>query len=160
MSQKIEVVDSYAALAAAMGERAHELLADGWVQGRFIVTDEDMPVTFCIEGAIALAWQEITAAAANRVTAPGFEAEMLRVFILDEAKAQYSHDGGSIPSFNDRTGRTQDEVLSVVRKATDRLWDLSLDDGIPLGQAVDLSAYTDVDVAEEGAQQFLHAALA
>lgn len=158
---KIEVIDSTLPEAAALAERAFELLDIGWVQGQFFSSDGGVVPTFCIEGAIALAERELHGFLAHRAVAVTGPADVLRKFIMDEALSQQGEKFISVPAFNDRSGRSKDEVLSVVRSAADRLWRLAVDtDGIDFGAtAADMSKYSD-DVTEERAQQYLHAALA
>lgn len=161
---KMKAADSTLGLAAAVTERACELIQEGWVKGRMNTTVEGAPVQFCIHGALDLALEEIFGQKNL-----GAEAEVLATaFIVDEAQAQYGFKGswkqGGIPAagFNDSAERKHQDVLSVMTAAAERLWGLSLE-----AEFSDLkenthwtpSKWADVDVHSEDAQQFLHASL-
>lgn len=125
------------ALAASVAERAHELLRDGWVQGKL---RERHDSRFCVHGAVYCALEEVFGAEnvsrqthtdGLRMSVPGPSRRVEAVvtaFLVQEAESQYGFvptgmtDG--IARFNDADGRTLEEVLSVVRASADRLWGL------------------------------------
>lgn len=161
---KIDGDTATLALAAAICDRAAELIDDGWVKGalKTHVEGTRVPHKFCILGAIDQAMEEIYGLHGSHNAAR----EVAQAFILDEALAQFRHNHGSIPGFNDAGNRRQGDVVSVVSKAGARLWDLSLElheDGRSSSSTidyVDLTQYADMGVDGEATHNYLHAVLA
>jgi hypothetical protein len=163
MQEKMTVDDAMISLAASVVERTHELIADGWVKGRMSDSVDGVPTAFCIHGALNLAMEEVFGnARGNEVV------EVLAVaFICDEAKTQYNFQGswkqGGIPaaSFNDNAATKHEDVLSVLKSASKRLWEVGLDfAGAPSTGDWKPSKWAEVDTQSEEAQQFLYATLA
>lgn len=161
MSDEMKKADSTLGLAAAVTERACELIQDGWVKGRMSTSVDGAPVQFCIHGALDLALQEVFGD--KRL---GAEAEVLAVaFIVDEAQSQYNFKGSwkhaGIPAagFNDSAATKHQDVLNVMGAAAKRLWDLSLESESTTTTTWTPSKWADTDVNSEEAQQFLYASL-
>lgn len=159
--KKMKAADSTLGLAAAVADRACELIQEGWVKGAMHTKVDGAPVQFCIHGAIDLAMEEIFGH--KRL---GAEAEVLATaFIVDEAQTQYGFKGswkqGGIPAagFNDVAERKHQDVLNVMGAAAERLWDLALERELAQDSGWTPSQWADVDVNSEDAQQFLHATL-
>lgn len=161
--KKTKAADMTLGLAAAVTDRACELIRDGWVKGRMKTTLDGAPVQFCIHGALDLALEEVFG---NKQL--GAEAEVLATaFIVDEAQTQYNFKGswksGGIPAagFNDSRERKHEDVLNVMSAASQRLWDLSLEaeEKGQTGGAWVPSQWAETDVKSEDAQQFLFATL-
>jgi hypothetical protein len=164
MSDEMKKADSTLGLAAAVTERACELIKDGWVKGRMHTAVDGAPVQFCIHGALDLALEEIF----GQKTL-GAEAEVLATaFIVDEAQTQYNFKGswknGGIPAagFNDSAATKHQDVLSVMTAAAERLWGLALEQefsSLSENPHWAPSKWADVDVQSEDAQQLLYATL-
>lgn len=137
------------ALAASICERAHDLIETGWVKGTWH-SGYDGVQTFCIEGALDLALEELLNQGDR--AAPEIK-EIARMFILDEALARYKFTGAYIPGFNDAGERTHDEVLSVLDGAARRLWAISVADE-ELGQVWQPSQWADLGLEESQVQQY------
>ena len=159
--ENMKKADGTLGLAAAVTDRACELIKEGWVKGRMHTKVDGAPVQFCIHGALDLALEEIFGD--KRL---GAEAEVLATaFIVDEANTQYNYGrkvtGPGIPasSFNDASERKHEEVLNVLSAASQRLWDLSLEQTSAVDSGWEPSKWADVDVNSEEAQQYLHASL-
>lgn len=164
MSDEMKKADSTLGLAAAVTERACELIKDGWVKGRMSTSVDGAPVQFCIHGALDLALEEIFGQ--KRL---GAEAEVLATaFIVDEAQTQYSFKGswknGGIPAagFNDNAATKHQDVLTVMGAAAERLWGLALEEefgALRENPHWTPSKWADVDVESEDAKQLLYATL-
>jgi hypothetical protein len=153
---KIEVHDASLALAGTLVDRSYDLIDDGWVKGRFYQKVDGAPVTFCIEGALELASQELFS---NMYHADHKRdvVNLARLFILDEVEKQTGRVYASIPGYNDAGERSHEQVLGVLQGAAQRLWDLSVNTE-ELG-SLDLTQYVETEPAE-AAKQYLHAVLA
>jgi len=166
MNTKIE--DTALTLAASVVDRARELLADGWAQGTLYEGRDGLPESFCIHGALNLAIEEVFGEGTSlgrshidgtrMVTSGAADVEALAVaLIVDEATNQFAYEGGGMflgaARFNDAADRKLDEVLSVVGRAAERLWDMALGHGewTP-------SEWAQVD--EATTEQFLRAGIA
>lgn len=147
--------DPVLAMAASLTERACDLLRDGWVSGTLYKKDGGAPVSFCILGALEIAYEEMFGHRVSGYSLKGEPVDIAKAFILDEALGQHGYKGQSIPGFND--SNNQERVLSVMSAAANRLWALSIESE---DMGIDLSAYTEVDVESEPARQYLHAVLA
>jgi hypothetical protein len=161
MSDEMKKADLSLGLAAAITERACELIQDGWVKGRMKIEVDGAPVQFCIHGALNLAIKEIFGD--RRL---GAEAEVLAVaFIVDEAQSQYNFNGSwkddGIPAaaFNDNPSTKHQDVLNIMSAAARRLWDLSLEQESAVGDSWQPSRWVEADVESEEAKQFLYASL-
>lgn len=164
MSDEQKKADSTLALAAAVAERACDLIQEGWVKGRMSTSVDGVPVQFCVHGAIDLAMAEIFGS-----KRAGAEAEVIATaFIVDEAQTQYNFKGswksGGIPAagFNDAASTKHQDVLNVMEAATERLWGLALEEEFPAlkeNKHWAPSQWAEVDVNSEDAQQFLYATL-
>lgn len=144
--------DANLILAASCIERASDLIQDGWVRGRFYTTVAGAPVSFCILGALEVAFQELGNLHKDH------QREILSIcqsFILDEVDEQFRYKTCSIPSFNDSKARSVDDVTSVLRAAAKRVWDVAMESDETL---VDLTQY--VKPQSEEQKQYLHAVLA
>lgn len=173
MTTKMSVDDAVLTLAASVVDRTAELLADGWVKGRLNGGHGNVE-EFCIHGALSLALEEVfgDSKECGRVYVCGGAAAMDRgrgdieaiaaALIVDEAANRFGYNAnawrnGSLAAapFNDAAERKHDEVLSTVRGAAHRLWDLALDSDQAASVQV---SWAQVD--EEVAQQYLHVSLA
>lgn len=161
MSDEMKKADSTLALAAAVTERACDLIQEGWVKGRMSTSVDGAPVQFCVHGALDLALEEIFGH--KRL---GAEAEVIATaFIVDEAQAQYDFKGswkqGGIPAagFNDSSATKHQDVLNVMGAAAERLWDLAIEQELKGSKTWVPSQWADADVQSEDAQQFLYATL-
>ncbi len=164
---KLNIEDAALAVAASITERAHDLIQDGWVKGRMYTKEDGAPVAFCILGALELAMQETFGSQPNWMSHPAVE--LAAAFIMDEAAGQYKHrhwnetsqrvaSPGMIPGFNDPAERQLEQVLSVMREAARRLWDLSVERE-QVAPAFEFSRWADVGVTEEASRDYLHAVL-
>lgn len=161
MSDEMKKADGTLALAAAVADRACDLIRDGWVKGRMNTKVDGTPVQFCVHGALDLALEEIFGQKQL-----GAEAEVLATaFIVEEAQNQYNFKGSwknaGIPAagFNDSSERKHSDVLSVMTAAAERLWNLALDQEAAGADEWAPSKWAEVDVQSEDAQQFLYATL-
>ncbi len=158
--------DAMLALAGSVIERARDLISDGWVKGMMNTKVDGAPSHFCIEGALYLAAEEtfgIVKSTGRRqamVLAPaGHEVlNIARTFILDEVEEQLARTFGNIPGYNDDSARTEEEVLSVLEKAGQRCWNLSIENE-ELAR-IDLSRYAKKNTGSEKAEEYLQAVLA
>lgn len=122
--------DATIMLAAAVVERSADFIRDGWIKGRlYKMIEQNVPVAFCILGALGEALNEIMPAARYAAEARSQVQEVAAAFILDEVEEQTRTKTTSIPSWNDSGERTQEEVVSVMEGAAGRLWEISLDEG-------------------------------
>lgn len=152
----ISVENASYALAASIVDRSHDLIEDGWVKGRLSTSIGGALRRFCILGAMQLAVEEVFGTD-RYASVQAYD--LAQAFILDEAANQYNYRSSSIPGFNDPANRTHDQVLSVLKSAAQRLWDLSLEVE-DIGGAVDLSRYITEEVDTEHAKVYLNAVLA
>lgn len=149
------------ALAASVCDRTHDLIQDGWVQGRMSGGWKGVQ-TFCILGAIDMALAELFPDKNERAASKEI-GDVVRTFILDEALAQFKYRGGSIPGFNDPKERGREHVLTVLDKAARRLWDLSVEQKELRDETSwTPSQWAEVDpaLAEQYQSQYLNAVLA
>jgi hypothetical protein len=140
--------DATVMLAAAVVERSADLIRDGWVKGRFYkMIEKNVPVAFCILGALEEALNEVMPTANFAPEARREVHDMCAAFILDEVEEQTRVKTTSIPGWNDSGERSQEEVVSVMQGAAARLWDISLDSNESLA---DLSKFVSA-AAQRGA---------
>src|SRR3990167_6672051 len=116
-AQRRDKMDTVKTLAANVVDRARELIDDGWAKGRM---HGQVMEDFCILGALELASRELLP------TARTGRREVCRV--AEGAIRAVAGNITSIPGWNDAKERTKDEVLSVLRLASERLWDEALAD--------------------------------
>ncbi len=132
MQEKMDIGTAALALAAGICERAADLLDSGWVQGTLYtyVKDgkkrTDIPEKFCVLGALSVAFEEIFGSQQRHHKNAAME--LAQAVIIDEMYESRGKNltNGSIPAFNDRKGRTQEEVVGVMERAAARLWNLSV----------------------------------
>lgn len=128
MNEQQYIHDATVMLAASVLERSGELIADGWVKGRFYkMVEKDVPVAFCILGAFEQALDELMPKASYSADARREIIDIATVFVLDEVENQTNKKVSSIPGWNDAGERTQEEVLSVIGRAAARLWEISFE---------------------------------
>lgn len=155
---KLTATDTILGLAAAVCDRATELITDGWTKGR-MRSGEGGVQSFCIHGAIELAMEE-TFGRRDLTQEVQRDVEQVAVaFICDEAFGSIRGKEAGIPAaaFNDASQRRHDEVVGVMSRATSRLWGVTFDTNYTLEKPFEFSQWADVEEAQ--AQQFLHATL-
>lgn len=161
MTQKLDVGTATLALAASITDRAAELISDGWVKGSLYKKVEGAPQGFCILGALYLAAEEVFGELHGGAYSSQNDAlQVAQMFITDEAY-NFTKPGqdGSIPGFNDSSARTEDEVIGALKRASSRLWSLSVDTE-DLGFSWEPSQWATTDEGQAQAKQYLHAVLA
>lgn len=169
MKEKMEIDQATFGLAASMTDRAFDLIQDGWVKGTMRTVVDGAPDKFCILGALEEAFKEVFPGQSNNYYGNHPAVEMACAFIIDEAMTQYAFrrgwsngkvaSPGEIPGFNDAGERQQEQVLSVLREAATRLWDISVANE-PVIPTFEFSKWADVGVTAEVQKQYLHAVLA
>ena len=159
--KKLKSDEAVLALAAAVTDRACELLTDGWSKGAMHRDSGGAQVSFCIHGALNLALDEVFGEG-RRLNVRQDVEDVSVAFICDEAFGKmHSHSGG-IPgaAYNDAGQRKHDEVVGVMTRAKTRLWDLTVErDTWQSDDAWVPSKWADVDTNSEQAQQFMHESL-
>lgn len=126
--QQAYIHDATVMLAAAVVERSTDLIRDGWIKGRLAkMVEKNVPVAFCILGALDQALEEIMPGSKFVAEARRQIQEVAAAFILDEVEEQTRQKTSSIPGWNDSGERTQEEVVNVMEAAAGRLWEISLD---------------------------------
>jgi hypothetical protein len=158
MTNKLTADDTVLGLAAAVCERATELITDGWTKGR-MRSGEGGVQSFCIHGAIELAMEE-TFGVRNLDQTVQRDVEYLAVaFICDEAFGTIRGKSSGIPaaSFNDASQRKHQEVIDVMGRATTRLWGVTFDTAVTPDKPFEFSQWADVEEAQ--AKQYLYATL-
>ena len=158
---KLTADETVLGLAAAVNDRATELITEGWTKGKMRGGSGGVQ-SFCIHGALNFALDELL---------PGRECDSVRAeveqvavaFICDEAFGSMKQ-GGSIPAarFNDASERHHQEVIDVMERATQRLWSVTFDTAsMPAGQVAtptyEFSQWAGVDEGE--ATKYLNVSL-
>lgn len=150
--------DTVLGLAAAVCDRATELITDGWTKGAMFRKSGGAPVSFCIHGAIELAMEETFGVRDLRVGVQQDVEQIAVAFICDEAFGSLKHATAGIPaaSFNDAGERRHQEVIDVMVRATNRLWAVTFDTEVT-AQPFQFSQWANVE--ETQAKQYLYATL-
>lgn len=155
---KLTADDTVLGLAAAVTDRACELITEGWTKGR-MRSGAGGVQSFCIHGALELAMEE-TFGTRDLSQHVQKDVEQVAVaFICDEAFGTIRGHGAGIPAaaYNDNPQRRHQEVIGVMERATQRLWSVTFDANDSM-QPFQYSKWADVDEAQ--ASQYLHASLA
>jgi len=155
----LTATDTVLGLAAAVCDRATELITDGWTKGAMFRSSGGAPVAFCIHGAIELAMEEIFGARDLRQDVQRDVEQVAVAFICDEAFGTIRGKAVGIPAaaFNDASERRHQEVIDVMDRATRRLWGVTLD-AEDSAQPFEFSQWTSLDETQAG--QYLYASLA
>lgn len=150
--------DTVLGLAAAVCDRATELITDGWTKGAMSRSRGGAPVSFCIHGAIELAMEETFGSRDHRVGIQQDVEQVAVAFICDEAFGTMKRASAGIPaaSFNDASERKHQEVIDVMTRATSRLWGVTFDTEA-MEQPFQFSQWANVEEAQ--AKQYLYATL-
>jgi hypothetical protein len=150
--------DTVLGLAAAVCDRATELITDGWTKGSMMRKSGGAPVSFCIHGAIELAMEETFGSRDLRQSVQQDVEQLAVAFVCDEAFGTIRGKGAGIPAaaFNDAGNRRHQEVIDVMRRATDRLWAVTFDVEVT-AKPFEFSQWADVE--ETQAKQYLYATL-
>lgn len=149
-----DMTDATFLLAAGVVERAHDLINDGWIKGRFY-DDGKNPTAFCILGALELAALELVGQGLLGNKNKDAQAEVIDLaaaFICEAAGLPMRDQSSSIPGYNDASERTKEQVLGAMRMAADNLWAIAVEKEEEL---VDLSMYKSVEEVEP-AKQYLY----
>jgi hypothetical protein len=159
MSSKLHTDDAALALAASVVERAHDLISDGWTQGK-MSTGEGGAEAWCIHGAVAQALQEVFGENRHYQGDSQYVSDIACMFIVDEAMTSGIKEkpGAWAAGWNDAPERTHLEVLKALDGAARRLWNLSIEQEPAF--TWEPSKWADVDIASEVNHNFLHAELA
>ena len=154
---KLTADDTVLGLAAAVTDRACELLTEGWTKGR-MRSGAGGVQSFCIHGALNLAMEETFGTHDTRQQVQRDVQEVAVAFICDEAFGHIRNLSG-IPAaaYNDAPNRKHQEVIDVMERATQRLWSVTFDTEA-LGQSYEYSKWANVE--ETTATQYLNASLA
>jgi hypothetical protein len=154
--KKLDNDDTVLGLAAAVTSRSCELITDGWTKGK-MTGGTGGAAEFCIHGAINLAMEEIFGSQKTQVQQS--VEDIAVAFICDEAFGKMHSRSGGIPAaaFNDAAARKHQEVLGVLGRAADRLWDLAL--GEETVSDYTPSQWCETEVDAEEAKQYLYASL-
>ncbi len=164
-------------MAALVVDRVHDLIQDGWVKGALTAGFEDAE-QFCVHGAMNLALAELFGmrdCPVGRVNVcGGYAAQefgqapveaLATAFIVDECQNRYAFKGSwemgnmAAAPFNDDPAVVHDDVLAVLKGASERLWNVAL--GTDSTETiVERSWADDVETDSEQAKQFLFARLA
>lgn len=155
---KLTVDDVVLGLAAAVTNRACELITDGWTKGAMMRKAGGAPVSFCIHGALELAMEETFGYRDLRQDVQRDVEQVAVSFICDEAFGGRNQFVNGIPAaqYNDASERKHSEVIGVMERATKRLWDISFDTTTS-GHGFEYSKWASVD--ESVASQYLNASL-
>lgn len=155
-NNKLTADDTILGLAAAVTDRACELLTEGWTKGK-MRSGAGGVQSFCIHGAIELAMEETFGQRDLRQDIQRDVEQVSVAFICDEAFGSMKRATAGIPaaSFNDAAATRHQEVIDVMDRATSRLWSVTFDSE---GKDFEYSKWADVDEAQ--AEQYLHASLA
>ena len=118
-------------------QKARDLLAGGWCQGTLArdaegiacVKGEHDPASYCLNGALSYAWDELffdLEAARNAIKRAGHHLGHDMMALLDEWDQKQIESAADMPAlatrwaleaWNDKGERTQEEVLAVLDKA-------------------------------------------
>lgn len=123
---KLKADEAVLGLAAAVTGRACELIQDGWTKGK-MRGGEGGVESFCVHGAVELAMEEIFGIYDRRQLVQQDVEDVAVAFLCDEAFGQMQSGRIPVASFNDAASRKHSEVIGVMSRAADRLWDLSSD---------------------------------
>ena len=146
MNSKTDTGNTELVLTAAVVVRTRELIADGWAKGH-LNTGRKSIETFCVHGAMNLAFQElfperkeecgrVNVCAGGAATRQGFGAveAIATAILVDEAHSQFGYSADAwkagqmgVAPFNDDEARTHEQVLSVLDRTADRLWAMSME---------------------------------
>ncbi len=156
-NKKIELDEAVIALAASVTGRACELIKDGWVKGQMSRAIEGVKADFCIHGALDEAMGEL----GGGVKVNQDVQDLAVAFICDEAFGKMQSYSGGIPAagYNDARERKHEEVVGVMERASERLWNLAVEQRHPSEPTWAPSKWAEVDVNSEEAQSFLNANL-
>jgi hypothetical protein len=156
---KLTADDTVLGLAAAVCDRATELLTDGWTKGAMSRSSGGAPVAFCIHGAIELAMEETFGVRDLRQAVQQDVEQVAVAFICDEAFGTIKGKGAGIPAaaFNDASERRHQEVIDVMSRATTRLWGVTFDTAVTQEKPFEFSQWADLEEAQ--AKQFLYQTL-
>lgn len=159
---KLNTDEAVLGLAASVATRACELIRDGWTKGKMHTLAGGAPDSFCIHGALDLALEEVFGDK-RFVSKLGVRQDVEDVavaFICDEAFGRMHSRSGGIPaaSYNDASERKHGEVVGVMSRAADRLWDIVMDQASS-GEEWRPTAWAEADTNSEEAKQFLYAPL-
>lgn len=158
MTKNLTADDTILGLAAAVCDRATELITDGWTKGAMMRKSGGAPVSFCIHGAIELSMEETFGQRDLHQDVQRDVEQVAVAFICDSAFGTIRGMGAGIPAakFNDASQRRHQEVIDVMEQATKRLWGVTFD----MVEAVQPFQYSKwADVEESAAQQYLYASL-
>lgn len=133
-------------IAASAVDRSRELIADGWVKGA-LNSGKNSAEVFCVHGALNCAFQElfpqmnpqngrvnVCAGVGANTSGYGTAEAVATAIMVDEAATQFGYtvdawkEGAmGLAPFNDDENTTHEQVLSIMKRASERLWAMSLE---------------------------------